>query len=307
MTFVLGEQLRTLWMPPRYLALPLSGIDLSASGVKAVRLIEGERGLTLSQYAETRLPAGAYAGGEVHDPSTVVGAIVAVADAAGISAANVALPDRSPSTVNGVLAAFDQARLSVLVFEEEKCSLARALLLPGDTSTVLIVDIGKTTTKFVVVAGGVPCLDVVTDKGGHSLTLAIQKHFGVTETEARRVKVERGIAPAPGDETHLAALLSTLSVIRSDISRVLGYWEKKMSVNGAYEPVSHLILAGGNASLRGLPEYLEKELKLSVAVGDVFTNLSSRDVWVPTLERAESLSYATAIGLALRGRAYPYA
>ena len=66
-----------------------------------------------------------------------------------------------------------------------------------------------------------------------------------------------------------------------------------------HEPVSHAILAGGNASVRGFPEYLENALRIPVVTGDVFTNFASRDTWFPPIEYTESLAYATAIGLAL--------
>jgi Tfp pilus assembly PilM family ATPase len=65
-------------------------------------------------------------------------------------------------------------------------------------------------------------------------------------------------------------------------------------------PVTHAILVGGNASVRGLSEYLEGALRVPVVSGDVFTNLASRDAWIPSLDYTESLAYATAIGLALR-------
>jgi Tfp pilus assembly PilM family ATPase len=67
-----------------------------------------------------------------------------------------------------------------------------------------------------------------------------------------------------------------------------------------HEKVSQAILFGGNASIRGFPEYLEDTLRIPVVTGDVFTNFAPRDTWIPQIDYAESLAYATAIGLALR-------
>ena len=113
--------------------------------------------------------------------------------------------------------------------------------------------------------------------------------------------------PAAGNEDYLTAMLSTVSAIRDEISIRLNYWQEKAALAGAHEPVSHAILAGGNATVRGFAEYLESSLKIPVAVGDVFTNFTSRDVWVPQLDYTESLAYATAIGLALRDTVHSYA
>jgi type IV pilus assembly protein PilM len=365
MSSVFSDRLRAAFAPPRYLAPPLSGIDISTSGVKVVQLVEGPQGLILEHYAQARLPLGAYTDGEIIDRAAVTEALTAAAQAAGISDANVALsesksylfettasgtkraqwriaieqqldqlvplpPPETAFDVVGVgknkqgdeliagigfaqrivadtLSVFDQADIKVRALEGETFAMTRALLFTGDTSTVLIIDVGKTTTKLAIVSSRIPRFAATIGIGGHALTLAVQKHFGVTEAEARKVKAERGIVPAPGNEDYLAAMLSTVSAIRDEISLRLNYWQEKETLSGAHEPVSRAILVGGNASVRGLPEYLEGALKIPVAPGDVFANLASRDFWIPTLDYTESLAYATAIGLALRDNVEPYA
>jgi len=365
MALFFSERVRAALAPPRYLALPLAGIDLSTSGVKAVRLAEDARGLTLASYAATFFPSGVFADGEVIDRAAVVDALAVTAKKAGISAANAALSESKsylfeaaaegankeqwrialeqhldeliplpPSDtafdfvsvgqgaqgdariagigfarriVDDTLSVFDQAGIATRSLEGETFAMARALLPRGDTSTALLIDVGKTTTKLAITTNRIPRFATTIGIGGHALTLAVQKHFGVTETEARKVKAEHGIVLAPGNEDYLAAMLSTVSAIRDEISSRLEYWQEKAAIAGARSPVSHAILAGGNASIRGLPEYLEGALRIPVVAGNVFTNLASRDRWIPELDYTESLAYATAIGLALRDTIEPYA
>ncbi len=364
MSFAFGERLRAAFAPPRYLALPLSGIDLSTSGVKTVRLAESAHGLILAGYAQVWLPSGAFSDGEIVDRKAVVAALAEAARISGIFTANAALPESKsylfetaapgagkdawrlsveqhldefvplapPETafdivgvgknaagdtllagigfarriVDDTVSAYDEAGIRVRALEGETFAMARALLPRGDDSTVLIIDVGKTTTKIAVVAKRVPRFATTIGIGGHALTLAVQKHFGVSEAEARTVKAERGIVPSAGNEDYLAAMLSTVSAIRDEISRRLEYWQSKAALSSEHEPVSRAILAGGNASVRGLPEYLEGAFKVPVATGDVFTNLAPRDTWLPSLDYTESLAYATAIGLALYDDTQPY-
>lgn len=364
MSLSFSEKIRAVFAPPRYIAPPLSGIDLSASGVKAVCLTLGPEGLVLARHADARLPSGAFADGEIVDRTAVARALQTAAKAVGITAVNAtlsesksylfetAVPDavqtewrmaieqhldelvplppqevvfdivgvgqnkKGETLVAGIgfaqrivddtLSVFDQAGISVRSLEGEPFAMARALIPAGDDATVLIIDVGKTTTKISIVVGRIPRFATTIGIGGHALTLAVQKHFGVTEAEARKVKAERGIVPAPGNEDYLAAMLSTVSAIRDEISRRLEYWQEKVSLSDAHESVSRAILAGGNASVRGLTEYLEGALRIPVTTGDVFTNLASRDVWIPELDYTESLAYATAIGLALRDDTRPY-
>ncbi|MCX6790550.1 MAG: pilus assembly protein PilM [Candidatus Kaiserbacteria bacterium] len=364
MAVVFNEHVRALLAPPRYIALPLAGIDLSTSGVKAVRLEEGLHGLTLASYVETRLPPGAFADGEIIDRAAVIVALTTAAETVGISAANVALPEsksylfetvalgnnkeewnttieqhldefvplppaetifdfvevgrneKSETLVAGTgfarrivddtLSIFDQAEIGVRALEAETFACSRAVLPRNEDATVLIIDVGKTTTKLSIVTRGVPRFAATVNIGGHALTLAVQKYFGVTESEARKVKSTRGIVAMPGNEEYLEAMLSTVSAIRDEISRHLNYWQERVARGNLHEPVSRAIVVGGNGSVRGLSEYLEGALQIPVMTGDVFTNLASRDRWVPALDYTESLAYATAIGLALRDQVIAY-
>lgn len=358
MSSVFLERLSVAFAPPKYIARPYSGIDISTSGVKAVRLAASGRGLILEEYADERLPVGAYADGEIVDHSAVAKVIASVASSAGIVCANVALPEsksyifetavhgaskneqrtaieqsldeliplppqetvfdfvKTGQAENGdaritgigfarrivddILSVFDQANIRVQALEGETFASSRALLPHGDESTALIIDIGRATTKISIIVRRIPRFATTIGIGGHSLTLAVQKHFGVTEIEARKVKYEHGIVPAPGNEDYLATMLSTVSAIRDEISSRLEYWQGKAGIDSTHEPVTHAILAGGNASVRGLPEYLEGALRIPVVAGNVFSNLASIDAQIPSLDYNESLAYATAIGLALR-------
>ena len=198
------------------------------------------------------------------------------------------------------LSMLDEAGIVVSAIESETFALPRALLKPSDAETVLIIDIGKTTTKLLVATARLPRYVTTLDVGGHALTLAVVKHFGVTEEEAKKVKAERGIVAGEGNEEYLAAMLSTVSVIRDEIAKRLEYWQSRPETAVSKDPVTRAILTGGNATVLGLPEYLESALKVPVELGDVFANFSPRDAWLPPLEYTESLAYGTAIGLALR-------
>ncbi len=357
MSALFSERVRAAFAPPRYIASPLSGIDVSTSGVKSVQLARTAHGLIMTRYAEVRLPSGAFVDGDIAEQAQVAQAIRDAAHQTGVNATNAALPESKsylfetvvegqgsaewrigveqhleeliplPPTeaafdlvplgpgeggmrlagvgfarrmVDETMAAFDEARVELRSLEGEQFAMARALLPTGDTSTTLIIDIGKTTTKLTIVESQIPLFAATIGIGGHTLTLAVQKHFGVTEGEARKVKAERGIVPLPGNDEYLATMLSTVSAIRDEIARRLEYWRERVASVGTHGPVGQVILAGGNASLRGLPEYLEGSLKIPVITGDVFTNLAPRRTWVPELDYRESLAYATAIGLALR-------
>lgn len=313
MSLVFNERLRSLLAPPQYVALSLSGIDLGTGGVKAVRLAEGAYGLTLANHFEASLPPGAFTDGEIIDHDAVIEALVRVAEATGISSAYVSLPESKShlfettrdsaleheSIIDAIVSVFARAKIEVRGLENETVAAARAVLPQGDESTVLIIDIGKTTTKLSIITERTPRLTKSIPVGGHALTLAVQKYFGVTETEARRVKAEHGITTSPGEEEYLATMLRVVSLIREEIANLLMQWQGSVARAGSHEFVTRAYVVGGNAAMRGLPEYLESALQMPVTSGDIFINLASRNTWVPILDYSESLSYTTALGLAL--------
>jgi type IV pilus assembly protein PilM len=204
------------------------------------------------------------------------------------------------SVVEKTLSLFEQVGITVRAVESETSALPRALLLHESTDTVLIIDIGKTTTKLLITSNRLPRLATTLDIGGHPLTLAVQKYFGVTEEDAKKIKAEQGLHVGEESKEFLQAMLSTLSVIRDEIVRRLQYWQARSEGASFHDPVSRVLLVGGNATLRGLPEYLQASLKIPVELGDVFCNLASKDEWLPEMDYTESLAYGTAIGLTLR-------
>lgn len=202
--------------------------------------------------------------------------------------------------VENFLQVLEESGVEPASFESEMFSTARALLPAHTDETVLIIDIGKTTTKLIIAERQIPRFATTLDVGGDALTHAIQKYFGVSEEEARKIKVEHGIVSSGGKEEYLTAMLLTASAIRDEVTMRLEYWQNRTRTNNLFAPVTRAVLVGGNATVRGLPEYLSSTLRVPVVLGDVFTNFASLDTWLPSVEYAQSFAYTTAIGLALR-------
>lgn len=355
--FSLKRFARVYFAPPKYLAPPAVGIDISTSSIKSVRVVERQHGIEVSDFNEMPLPAGAVDNGEVIKAEPVVDALKELAKKCDIHAASVSLPEAksylfelkvqgntksdwragterhidelvplppesvtfdiaplrkigSETLVVGAgyasrmieqtMALLDDARIEPLALESETFAAARALLPTNTDETVFVIDIGKSTTKLVVTDRHLPRFSTTLNIGGDALTQAVEKYFGVNEEEARRVKIEHGIVSSAGNDEYLSAMLSTVSVIREEVKRRLDYWQAHAHKSTESRPVTRAILVGGNATVRGLAEYFAGTLGVPVTLGDVFTNLAPRDVWLPSVDHAQSFAYTTAIGLALR-------
>ena len=140
------------------------------------------------------------------------------------------------------------------------------------------------------------------DVGGSSLTRAVEKHFGVSKEEADKIKNEKGFARYKENKELLEILLTTVSILRDEVSRHFTYWNTHKGENEKEnEKIDKIILCGGSANLAGLPEYLSSNINVVVEVANVWANTFSLNDVIPDIEQRYSLAYATTIGLALKG------
>jgi Tfp pilus assembly PilM family ATPase len=128
------------------------------------------------------------------------------------------------------------------------------------------------------------------------------KHMNVPEAEAEQIKNEKGFLMSADNKDLVETLMSTVSVVKDELVKHLSYWNNPAEDDLPRQRIERAIVCGGNANLRGFPEYLEGFLNVPVSIGNVWTNAFSFDTYVPPMHFSESLEYATSIGLSLRGR-----
>ncbi|MES2014657.1 MAG: pilus assembly protein PilM [Patescibacteria group bacterium] len=204
--------------------------------------------------------------------------------------------------VNAYAGIFKDAGIVLKSLEVESQALARSVLSEHDRiGTVMILDVGKSTTRIAIADSGVVSFTASVDVGGDTLTGAITKHFGVSDEEAEKMKMERGFLMNKENAELVETLMTTTSVIKDEITKNLFYWNTPVSDSVPHRKVEKVIMCGGNANLRGFPEYLGAFLDVPLTVANVWANAFSLDEYVPPMGFSESLEYATAIGLAVRG------
>lgn len=205
--------------------------------------------------------------------------------------------------IDGYLEAFSGSGIYPLVFEIEAQSVTRAIIPEGDKRASMIVDFGRTRTGITIVVDEWVEFTATVPVGGGALTEAIIKKMNISYDEAEKIKHEKGITSKEGNEDLSLALVSAISVLRDEIAKLYAYWEKRDDTHdGEHTGIKKIYLCGGDSNLAGFVEYLTTGLNISVAVelANVFVNVNSLNTYVPEIAFSDSLSYATAIGLALR-------
>jgi len=204
------------------------------------------------------------------------------------------------NVVESYLLSFGHSKISVQSFELEAQAISRAVVKKGDTETYMIVDFGKKRTGISVVSEGIVMFTSTLDMGGETLTNAIQKSFNISFDEAEKMKQQYGLERNAVNREMFSVLLNSVSVLRDEIVKHFLYWHThKDEENKNNLPIKKIIFCGGDSNLIGLVDYISVSMKSSVEMANVWTNIANSSNYIPTMNYKETLSYSTAIGLAL--------
>ncbi|PCI27584.1 hypothetical protein COB55_05460 [Candidatus Wolfebacteria bacterium] len=209
--------------------------------------------------------------------------------------------------INQYIDLFSESNLNPLSFEIEAQSIARAVVADDNKDTVMVVDFGAQRTGISIVTCGVVTFTSTVDIGGQTLTQVIKKYFNVSHEEAEKIKIERGIVRDKTNTELFDLLLSTLATLKDEINKHHSYWNDRVKLdkeNDGGEAINRIILCGRDSTLHGLAEYMSANLKSSVGVANVWVNTFDVAEYIPPISAKESLGFATAVGLALKGYRY---
>lgn len=221
------------------------------------------------------------------------------------------LPDRlaNPTRVNVLLVAtrtenvetrvevLELAGLTPKVADVESYAMERAFgvfadTLPMGVNTVGILDIGHTMTTLSVMQNGKIIYTREQVFGGKQLTQDVQTRYGLSFEEAGRAKKERSLP----DDFDTEVLEPFLEALVQQAARSLQFFFSSSQFN----EIDHILLAGGNANIPGLPKLLQQKLGYRVTTANPFLQMGfSPQVDIKKIENDAS-SLMMACGLALR-------
>lgn len=212
----------------------------------------------------------------------------------------VAAPQKLVETYATVL---EEAGLITLGLELESVAIARALVKDGQTQEPLpILDIGYSTTSFLLYSGRTLCFTSTIPYGGSQLTQAISQKLNVDIKEAEKLKSKIGLDKKKGRRI-IAACQPILDEIAANTKKYLSFFQHECPLGYApCEPITQVLLCGGGAQLFGLTTFLSLALKLPVVLANPWVNILKPPLKsVPQLSFSESLGFTTSLGLALAG------
>ena len=185
------------------------------------------------------------------------------------------------------------AMLNTSFFEIEMFSSTRALL-SGETTPVLIFDMGASSTKIYILERGVVKYSHIINRGSQEITVSISKGLNVPFDRAEHIKRNLG-SGTPAEEKDIYEIMSlTLDFIFSEANTVIFNYQRKFN-----KAISKVILTGGGVAMKGVFELARANFQTEVVMGDPFNKVES-PAFLEDVLKVTGLEFSTALGLALR-------
>ncbi|MCU0315429.1 MAG: type IV pilus assembly protein PilM [Fimbriimonadaceae bacterium] len=208
---------------------------------------------------------------------------------------------------NSRMRACQIAGLEVSVVDVEAFAAYRSLIECDEASvlgqmTVALVSIGSTATSVSVVTQGRFAMIRSIPQAGQTWTEALRTHFKLSHTEAEQGKAQLDLTPllnetAVIENPPLRVLQPHVDDLIREVRRSLNYYQSQQTEAGQNNPVTHLVITGGGARLKGLAEYMSHKLGLQVAPLGAFSSPKITQFGEPD---EIGMEYAVAAGLAIR-------
>lgn len=209
------------------------------------------------------------------------------------------------NVVDPYVSVLKKAGLMPIALEVESIAVARSVIKNLSTDyPVFLVDIGGTTTSFIIFSGNTLRFTSSIPVAGDAMVDAIAKNIGVDKNKASQIFYEVGLDKSLDPDGKVAQpLINVLSELALQIGNYMSFYQSHSEHDHFLKEagIKKIILSGGAANTTGVAAYLSLALKIPVEMANPWTNILEEPLKeIPDLSYKKSLSYTTSLGLALR-------
>lgn len=227
----------------------------------------------------------------------------------------VALPKK---IIDSYVFCLKKAGLHPRALEVESFSIVRSLIKnEASPYPLLLIDFGANKTSLMIFSGYSLRFTRSLSLSSQEVTEIISQELNISLQESEllkikfglekeyRLKIKNGIKMDVAPGKILKIITPILTSLVKEIKSSLDYYQTH--VHHEHLPpdgkeINKILLCGGGANLRGLPEFLSLALKIPTELGNPWVNILKTPLReIPELPYEKSLAFTTALGLALRG------
>jgi type IV pilus assembly protein PilM len=185
------------------------------------------------------------------------------------------------------------AGLEPVAMETELIALARSVA-PVD-KTVLLMDLGASSTDIAIVKNGLLCFSRSVPLAGEAFTRAVSQGLGIVTTQAEEYKKTYGLVSSQLEGKVKSALDPVLRLVTDEVKKAINFYESEQKSPG---PTS-IEVSGGGSGMPQIINDLTENLGIEVSISNPFTKVKMEADVAKKLAPYAPL-YSVAVGLAMR-------
>ncbi|MEK7209358.1 MAG: type IV pilus assembly protein PilM [Patescibacteria group bacterium] len=207
--------------------------------------------------------------------------------------------------VDAYLSFFNGHGYQILALEVESTAAQRSLFSGREAQeSVLVLDIGSAITRFMIISEGMLRFTSSNSVAGNRFSQTLTEHFSLNLKEAEFMKRVAGLDKNQHRGREMLEVLKPgLAALAGQVKDYINFFETHPTSHGLSEnaqKISKVMLTGGGAALWGLADWLRQEVGVPTILGNPLIRIRSNDFAGARMSVEDSLSYTTAIGLAIR-------
>lgn len=195
----------------------------------------------------------------------------------------------------------NQAGLTAAALDIEPLSIARALIKSKNPPVcTLLVDLGATKSTLITANPVTVFFTADGRSSSNKLTETLTKNLKIDINAAEEMKCKNGLK---------SGTPQYLTIVQDYTAKLAQRIKETISFSGTSEhscpAIAEILLTGGGALLKGLPESLSNTLKIPVRLSNPWINTGKNTI-SSKIGPEMSLRFATACGLALTASEYDH-
>lgn len=187
----------------------------------------------------------------------------------------------------------ESARLTPIAVETELIALTRSVA-PAD-KTVLLVDLGASSTDIAIAKNGLLSFSRSIPIAGEAFTRAVSQGLGIPQLQAEEYKKTYGLAASQLEGKIKGALDPVLRMVVDEIKKAANFYQTEEKGESA----NAVIVSGGTSSMPEIISALSSLLGLEVLVANPFVRMQIDPETAKKIAPFAPL-YSVAVGLAMR-------
>lgn len=215
------------------------------------------------------------------------------------------------TTVDSYFSCLKRSGLVPVVLEVESQSIVRVLIKNEESkSPIILVNYGKKNSNIIIFSARSIRFTSSVTASSNQITEAIAKEFSISEQEAEQIKTSFSLLDKDKDEKSARiykAIYPILEELIMQIKKYISFYkdhilQDKDFLNHTEQLTDKekIIITGGGSNLKGLSEFIEKEISIKTEIGNVLSNLKLNKKSQNNFINGKGSSFCTSIGLAIR-------